>query len=217
MKQPGQVVYLVDNDVRGREAVLGALQASSMEVIGFGSGGEYLEHNRTDDSSCLILDLHLPDMSGLDLQRRLLEKANPPVIFVSRQCDIPSTVRAMKAGAVEFLTKPVDPEALISAVRVAFAQDLEQRRKTAELDGLQRRFDHLTAREREVLPLVVGGMLNKQAAAILGITEVTVQVHRGQIMKKMEASSFAELVRMAGKLGIPEPGALQRPSSLNPG
>jgi FixJ family two-component response regulator len=204
MKQPGQVVYLVDNDVRGREAVSGALGAFSMNVIGFRSGSEYLEHNRTDDSSCLILDLHLPDMSGLDLQRRLLEKVNPPVIFVSGQCDIPSTVRAMKAGAIEFLTKPVNPDALISAVRVAFAKDLEQRRKTAELDGLQRRFDHLTSREREVLPLVAGGMLNKQAAAVLGITEVTVQVHRGQIMKKMEASSFAELVRMAGKLGIPE-------------
>jgi len=217
MKPPSQVVYLVDNDVRGREVVSGALQASSMNVIGFRSGSEYLEHNRTDDSSCLILDLHLPDMSGLDLQRRLLEKANPPVIFVSGQCDIPSTVRAMKAGAIEFLTKPVDREALISAVRVAFAKDLEQRRKTAELDGLQRRFALLTSREREVLPLVAGGMLNKQAAAVLGITEVTVQVHRGQIMKKMNASSFAELVRMAGKLGIPEPGALQRPSSLNPG
>ena len=217
MKQPGQVVYLVDNDVRGREAVSGALEASSMNVIGFRSGREYLDHNRTDHSSCLILDLHLPDMSGLDLQRRLLEKANPPVIFVSAQCDIPSTVRAMKAGAIEFLTKPVDPEALISAVRVAFTKDLEQRRKTAELDSLQRQFAHLTSREREVLPLVAGGMLNKQAAAVLGITEVTVQVHRGQIMKKMNASSFAELVRMAGKLGIPEPGALQRPSSLNPG
>jgi FixJ family two-component response regulator len=197
-----------------------------MNVIGFRSGSEYLEHNRTDDSSCLILDLHLPDMSGLDLQRRLLEKANPPVIFVSGQCDIPSTVRAMKAGAIEFLTKPVDPEALISAVRVAFTKDLEQRRKTAELDSLQRQFAHLTSREREVLPLVAGGMLNKQAAAVLGITEVTVQVHRGQIMKKMEASSFADLVRMAGKLGIPEPRssmqemkaqAAQRPSSLNPG
>jgi len=104
MKPPSQVVYLVDNDVRGREAVSGALQASSMNVIGFRSGSEYLEHNRTDDSSCLILDLHLPDMSGLDLQRRLLEKANPPVIFVSGQCDIPSTVRAMKAGAIEFLS-----------------------------------------------------------------------------------------------------------------
>jgi FixJ family two-component response regulator len=211
MKQPGQVVYLVDNDLRGREAVSGALEASSMNVIGFRSGGEYLEYNRTDRSSCLILDLHLPDMSGLDLQRRLLEKANPPVIFVSGQCDIPSTVRAMKAGAVEFLTKPVDPEALISAVRVAFAKDLEQRRKTAELDGLQRRFALLTSREREVLPLLVGGMLNKQAAAVLGITEVTVQVHRGQIMKKMEATSFAELVRMAGKLGIPEPDGTSGP------
>ena len=210
MKQPGQVVYLVDNDRRGREAVSGALKASSMNVIGFRSGSEYLEHNRTDDSSCLILDLHLPDMSGLDLQRRILEKANPPIIFVSGQCDIPSTVRAMKAGAIEFLTKPVDPEALISAVRVAFAKDLEQRRKTAELDDLQRRFAHLTSREREVLPLVVGGMLNKQAAAVLGITEVTVQVHRGQIMKKMEASSFAELVRMAGKLEIPEPHGSMR-------
>jgi FixJ family two-component response regulator len=210
MKQPGQVVYLVDNDVRGREAVSGALKASSMNVIGFRSGSEYLEHNKTDDSSCLILDLHLPDMSGLDLQRRILEKANPPIIFVSGQCDIPSTVRAMKAGAIEFLTKPVDPEALISAVRVAFAKDLEQRRKTAELDDLQRRFAHLTSREREVLPLVVGGMLNKQAAAVLGITEVTVQVHRGQIMKKMEASSFAELVRMAGKLEIPEPHGSMR-------
>ena len=147
--------------------------------------------------------MHLPDVDGLELQRRLAEKSHPPIIFISGKCDIPSTVQAMKAGAIEFLTKPVDPLALLSAVGTAFAQDRRLRQKKAELVKLQQRLRLLTPRERDVFPLIVGGLLNKQAAAMLGISEVTLQIHRSQVMRKMKAESFADLVRMAIKLRIP--------------
>ena len=199
------VVYLVDDDSRVREALSELLASLGIEHVTFGSAAEYLGFVRPDACACLVLDVQLPDINGLDLQQQLADESSPPVIFISGHGDIPSTVRAMKAGAIEFLTKPINPEAFVAAIRAAFIRDLEQRHKTAELVSLQRRFASLTPREREVLPLVVAGMLNKQAAAVLGITEVTLQVHRGQIMKKMEADSFADLVRMAAKLGIPEP------------
>jgi len=181
------------------------LQESQRDVIHFSSGQDYLQHPKTETSSCVILDLQLPDMCGLELQGRLREDSNPPVIFVSDTSDIRATVRAMKAGAIEFLTKPLDWKLLASAIVEAFARDRERRTKSAELALLEQSHRLLTPREREVLPLVVGGMLNKQAAAILGITEVTLQVHRGQVMRKMKANSFADLVRMAEKLGIPPP------------
>jgi FixJ family two-component response regulator len=199
------VVYLVDDDPRVREALSELLASLKIDHVTFASAAEYLRYPRSDESACLVLDVHLPDINGLDLQQQLADESGPPIIFISGHGDIPSTVRAMKAGAMEFLTKPINKDALVAAISAAFVKDLDQRQRTADLTSLQLRFALLTPREREVLPLVVAGMLNKQAAAALGISEVTLQVHRGQIMKKMEADSFADLVRMAGKLGIPEP------------
>jgi FixJ family two-component response regulator len=203
MTPADEVVYLVDDDPRVREALSELLASQKIEHITFGSAAEYLGFARSDTSACLVLDVQLPDINGLDLQRELARESSPPIIFISGHGDVPSTVRAMKAGAIEFLTKPIDPEAFLRAIRAAFAQDLDERRKAAELTSLQQRLDLLTPREREVLPLIVAGMLNKQAAAALGIAEVTIQVHRSQVMKKMEAESFADLVRMAAKIGIP--------------
>jgi FixJ family two-component response regulator len=202
MRNTGEIVYLVDDDPRVRQAITELLESFQLTVISFESAASYLAHARVDTAACLVLDLQLPQMNGLDLQKQLGPESGPPIVFISGHGDIPSTVCAMKAGAVEFLTKPVDPEALFTAVRSAFDQDRDRRRQQADLAGLQRRLALLSAREREVLPLVVAGLLNKQSAAILGITEVTLQIHRGQIMRKMAATSFAELVRMSGKLGI---------------
>jgi FixJ family two-component response regulator len=205
MTHAGGVVYLVDDDAAVRHALSELLASSGIAHVCFRSAAEYLRFERKDSCSCLVLDVQMPEISGLDLQRFLAGESRPPIIFISGRGDIPSTVRAMKAGATEFLTKPIDPQALIAAIRAAFVQDVEQRQKREEVASLRRRLNSLTPREREVFPLVAGGMLNKQAAAVLGITEVTLQVHRGQIMRKMEANSFADLVRMAAKLGIPEP------------
>ena len=197
------VIYLVHQDVEIRQEIYTCFSALGTKVITFTSAAEYLAFTGKETAACLILDTHLPDMSGFELQRRLTPKANPPVIFISDHSDIASTVRAMKAGAIEFLTKPLDLQALLLAVQTAFAQDRKQRRKQAELADLQTRFSLLTPREREVLPLVVGGLLNKQAASLLGISEVTLQIHRSQVMRKTRAESFADLVRMAMKLRIP--------------
>lgn len=200
-----EVVYVVDDDAPVREAIGELLASHGIAHVTFGSAAEYLHCVRTDTSACLVLDVRLPDMNGLELQQHLGNESSPPIIFISGHRDVPSTVRAMKAGAVEFLTKPIDPDQLLPAIRTAFAMDLEKRPKSAELIDLRRRLGLLTPREKEVLPLIVGGMLNKQAAAFLGITEVTLQVHRGQIMRKMRSESFAELVRMAMKLGLSTP------------
>jgi FixJ family two-component response regulator len=197
------VVYLLDEDPRVREEIATCFSALGTRVIAFASANEYLSFSGRATATCLILNTHLPDMSGFELQRRLVEKAHPPMIFISDQCDIAATVRAMKRGAVEFLTKPVDLPALLAAVETALAQDRRTRRRKAELRELQERFSSLTPREREVLPLVVGGLLNKQAASVLGISEVTLQIHRSQVMRKTRAESLAELVRMAMKLRIP--------------
>ena len=197
-----EIVYVVDDDSRVREALSDLLTSFEIEVISFASARDYLEHARSEAIACLILDLELPDINGLDLQSQLARERGPPIIFISGHGSIPSTVRAMKAGAIEFLTKPVDNEALLAAIRTGFAQDRIMHAKVAEIATLQGQLAQLTPREREVLPLVISGMRNKQAAAILGITEVTVQVHRGQIMRKMGAKSFADLVRMGGVLGI---------------
>jgi len=196
------VVYLVDGDFIVREEISAFLRALDIKVVAFASASEYLDFIGQDTAACVVLSTHLPDLSGLELQKRLGEKANPPVIFISDQCDIESTVCAMKAGAIEFLTKPVDFTALIAAVRAAFVQDRKQRLRKIELAKLQERFSTLTPREREVVPLIVGGLLNKQSASVLGISEVTLQIHRSQVMRKMQAESFAELVRMAVKLRI---------------
>jgi FixJ family two-component response regulator len=198
-----QRVYIVDDEATIREALEGLLRSHGMSVVTFSSAHDYLGYERNDTAACLILDLQLPGISGLELQERLLNELCPPIIFISGRGDIPSTVQAMKAGAIEFLTKPVDPEILLPAVRSAFARDLSNREQRAEMTDLQKRFAQLSRREKEVLPLVVRGLLNKQSAAALGITEVTLQIHRSQIMKKTAAASFADLVRMASKLGIP--------------
>jgi FixJ family two-component response regulator len=203
MTQTGEVIYLVDDDSRVRDATSELLASLDLDVITFESAAEYLDYSRSDTAACLILDLQLPGINGLDLQRQLADKDCPPIIFISGHSDVPSTVRAMKAGAVEFLTKPLDPPALISAIDSALTRDRKRRKKTAELAPLLERFSHLTPRERDVFPLLVEGLLNKQAAAVLDITEVTLQIHRGHIMRKMAAQSFADLVRMAVKLRIP--------------
>jgi FixJ family two-component response regulator len=202
MEKTGEVAYLVSDCSMLREAVSRAFEDTGLVGVVFGSPREYLEYNRIDECSCLILDLHFRDQDGLDLQCRLAKEALPPVVFISGHGDIASAVRAMKAGAVEVLTKPVNQGALNEAIRAAFAQDRKLRQKKAELSALRQRYSLLTPRQREVFRLVVGGLLNKQAASVLGIAQVTLQVHRGQIMRQMQASSFAELVRMAEKLGI---------------
>jgi FixJ family two-component response regulator len=197
------VVYLVDKDPNVREEVSELLSALEMKVIAFPSASEYLDFDRKDSAACVILDISLPDIGGLELQRRLAESSNTPVIFISGRFDVTAAVSAMKAGAIEFLTKPVDLPALVAAVRAALVQDRKQRQRKAEFAKLQERLSLLTPREREVLPLVVGGLLNKQAASVLGISEVTLQIHRSQVTRKMQAESFADLVRMAMKLRIP--------------
>ena len=196
-----EVVYLIDDDAAVRESIAGFLFAARIDVVCFESAADYLEHVKSDGAACLILDLQLPMITGLDLQRRLSEECAPPIIFISGRGDVPSTVQAMKAGAIEFLTKPVNPEVLLPTIACAFARDRENREKRAEMTGLKKRWEQLSPRERDVLPLVVKGLLNKQSAAALGITEVTLQIHRSNIMKKMAADSFADLVRMAEKLG----------------
>ena len=197
------IVHLVEADPDVQEEVSAFLAGLNVSVVAFASATDYLDSLGRDSAACVILNIRLPDLCGLELQRRLAEKSNTPVIFISDQCDIASTVCAMKAGAIDFFTRPFNLSALISSVRAAFAQDRKHRQRKAELSKLQQRYSLLTPREREVLPLVVGGLLNKQAAAILGISEVTLQIHRSQVMRKMQAESFADLVRMAVKLRIP--------------
>jgi len=202
-EQLSNIVYLVDADPVVRTNLSAFLAAEDVKVVAFASAAEYLGYGGRDTANCIILNIQLPDLSGLELQRQLAERANTPVLFIGDQCDITSTVRAMKAGALDFFTRPFDLSALMASVRVALAQDRKARQRKAELAKLQERFSLLTPREREVLPLVVGGLLNKQAASILEISEVTLQIHRSQVMRKMQAESFADLVRMAVKLRIP--------------
>jgi len=196
------IVYLVDDESIVRESVSDVLQSYCIDVLSFESADAYLAHQRLDSGACLVLDLKLPGLNGLELQDRLNDSHTPPIIFISGRADIPSAARAMKAGAIDFLTKPLDTSALISAVNEGFARDRCVRAQRLEVETLNQRYFRLSPREREVLPLVVAGLLNKQAAAVLGITEVTLQIHRSQIMRKMAARSFADLVRMASRLGI---------------
>lgn len=197
------MTFIVDDDYRVRDAIQELLAAAGLHSVALGSAAEYMAYPKPDVPACLILDVELPDINGLDLQRRLGDGYHPPIIFVTGHGNIPSSVRAIKAGALDFLTKPFSDEELLTLVHEALAQDRERRAKQAELERLKERFESLTTREREVLPLVVSGLLNKQAAAHLGISEVTLQIHRANIMRKMEADSLADLVRMAGVLDIP--------------
>lgn len=196
------LIYVVDDDDRIREALLDLLASSDLHAVAFQSASEYLGYSRPDVPGCLILDVELPDINGLELQKRMAQEHHPPIIFLTGHGDVPLSVRALKAGAVDFLTKPFSKDALLEAIHAAIAQHQQSRLEWVAMAKLLERFALLTPREREVLPLVVSGLLNKQAAAELGISEITLQIHRGKIMHKMQADSLAGLVRMAEKLGV---------------
>jgi len=194
------IVFIVDDDRRICEALSELLASFDLRAVAFGSAAEYLAYPKPDVPACVILDVELPDINGLELQD---QEAHAPIVFITGHGDIPTSVRAMKAGAVDFLTKPFKETDLMRAIDAAIARDRDARRTKAELAELHQRLSSLTPREREVFPLIVSGLLNKQAAAELGISEVTIQIHRGKVMQKMRAGSLAELVRMASALGIP--------------
>lgn len=197
------IVFIVDDDTALRDALVELLAANGVDAISFDSAGDYIQSEKPDLPACLILDVELPDINGLELQRQIAQAEHPPIVFITGHGDIPSSVRAIKHGAVDFLTKPFSDVALLSAIRAAIEQDREVRVKRAELSLLMQRYHELSPRERDVLPLVVSGLLNKQAAAELGISEVTLQIHRRNVMQKMAASSLADLVRIAERLAIP--------------
>jgi FixJ family two-component response regulator len=197
------IVYVVDDDKRIRESLTAMLSSAGYHVMTFGSGTEYLSFPKPEVPACLILDLHMPKMNGLELQEWLARSGGPPIIFLTAHADISSSVEAMKAGAAEFLLKPFNPAELISAIESAIRKDRDVRLKNRELRSIQEKYQSLTPRERDVLPLIVSGLVNKEAAYRLGLSEITIRVHRGQIMRKMAADSFADLVRMAAKLNLP--------------
>ncbi len=203
MTTDDHIVFIVDDDARIREALGELLASHGMRSIAFGSAGDYVSADKPDVPACLILDVELPDINGLDLQGQIAQGDHPPIVFITGHGDIPSSVRAIKHGAVDFLTKPFSDEDLMHAIHAALVQDKTARGERAENEALQRRYGNLTPREREVLPLVVSGLLNKQAAAELGISEVTLQIHRRNVMQKMAAASLADLVRIAERLAIP--------------
>ena len=207
MNDDRPMVFVVDDDARVRESLSNLVSSVGLRVAAFGSASAFLASEKPDVPACLVLDLELPDIHGLELQRELAAIEAPPIVFLTGHGDIPSTVKAMKAGAVEFLCKPFATEELLRAIDVAIARDRTARQQRLELVELQTRYHRLTPREREVLPFVVAGFLNKQTAGDLGISEMTIGVHRGQIMRKMAARSLAELVRMADKLGVGRPGS----------
>jgi FixJ family two-component response regulator len=206
MTRADGTVYLVDDDSHVRVALSELIRAYGFTVLSFGTAREFLLHQRSNVPACIVLDLQLPDMGGLELQQQIAQ-TGPPIIFISGYGDIPDSVRAIKAGAIEFLKKPVDVEALIEAIDAAISRHCLLCAEHAELAELQNRFAKLTPREREVLQLVIAGMRNKQAAWKLGIAEVTLQVHRGQIMRKMAVRSLPELVRIGEKLGVAPQGS----------
>jgi FixJ family two-component response regulator len=197
------IVYVLDDDARVREGLTALLSSLGRRVMSFADASQYLDFKRPDAPGCLVLDLDMPGMTGLELQKELSGTDAPPIVFLTGHGDIPSTVKAMKAGATEFLSKPFDEEDLVRAIDAAIEVDREARVKNAELDEVKKRYARLTPREREVLPYVVSGLLNKQTAGELGTSEITIRIHRGQIMRKMRAESLADLVRLAAKLGIP--------------
>lgn len=196
------MVYIVDDDWRICEALDELMAASGLAALTFQSIAAYLQHARADVPGCLVLDVDLPDLNGLDFQEQIADE-HPPIVFITGYGDIPSTVRAIRHGAVNFLTKPYNDAELLASIRTALEIDRAARAQRLELKALQKRYERLTPREREALPLIVSGLLNKQAAAEMGISDVTMQIHRGKIMQKMDASSFAELVRLADRLQIP--------------
>ena len=200
---PGELVFVIDDDGSMRAAISRLLNAVGLTVQTCASASEFLRSKLPDVPACVVLDVRLPDLSGLDLQRQMVEMGiHFPVIFITGHGDIPMSVQAMKAGAVEFLTKPFRDQDLLDAVRLGIQRDRKGRKERAELTKLNNHLLNLTDRERQVMSLVVSGLLNKQIALRLGASEKTIKIHRGRVMHKMQADSFADLVRMSQKLGI---------------
>jgi FixJ family two-component response regulator len=195
-------VFVVDDDVSVRESLELLIQSAGWRPVVCASGAEFLSRSRVSTPSCLILDVALPDLDGFDLQKLVADRRDLPIIFLTAYSDVPTTVRAMKAGAVEFLTKPFDEQVLLDAVRQAIDKSSVAVISEAEVCGLRGRYASLSPRERQVMALVVSGLLNKQVGAELGISEVTVKAHRGKVMKKMKALSLPDLVSMAARLGL---------------
>ena len=203
MHQPDALVAIVDDDPSIREGVGSLLRSAGWKVETFASAEEFLARRSVVEPSCVVLDLQLPELSGLDLQTRMAEiNVEIPIVFITGHGSIPASVQAIKAGAIEFLTKPFDEQQLFRAIREAMDRDEEARKRHTDLRQLRERYAALTPREREVMQQVVSGLLNKQIAVELEIAEITVKVHRGRVMQKMHAASVADLVRMAEKLGI---------------
>jgi FixJ family two-component response regulator len=201
--EAGGIVYVLDDDACVREGLDNLLQSVGLQVMTFASVREFLGSMRPDAASCLVLDVRLPGLSGLDIQAELVKlSVNTPIVFITGYGDIPMTVRAMKAGAVEFLTKPIREQDLLDAVQVALDRDRVQRRNAKAIADVRARFESLTLRERDVVALVTSGKMNKQVAAEIGVSEISIKVHRHNAMKKLGVKSLADLVRMADVAGI---------------
>ena len=197
------IIFVVDDDMLMRTALSSLIRSAGLDVVVFSSAREFLEQKSPEAPACLVLDVNLPDMSGMELQQELAQKHNNiPIIFITGHGDIPMSVRAMKAGAVEFLPKPFRDQDLLDAIQQAIKRDAKALEQRSEVAKLQSRYELLTPREREVMGLVIRGLLNKQIAGQLGAAEITIKVRRGQVMQKMQAESLADLIRIAGRLGL---------------
>jgi FixJ family two-component response regulator len=196
------IVFVVDDDISVRESLELLIKSAGWQPETFASGQDFLARPRAAVPCCLLLDVTLPGFSGLEVQRQLGERTEMPIIFITGHGDVPTTVQAMKAGAIEFLTKPFNDDVLLDAIRGAIERSRVAARVDAEARALKARYDSLTSREREVMALVVSGLLNKQVGGELGISEITVKAHRGQVMRKMQADSLPDLVTMAARLGV---------------